>query len=141
MSENVNIVRGIYEAFAKGDIPYLMAALDDKVEWYEAEHITYWPGGAFIGPKAVLEGVLGRVPNDFDGLTINLRRVTGCGETVLAEARYLATAKATGKPIDAQVAHVWDFRDGKVVRFQQYTDTWQFAQATGVAPVEVALSK
>jgi hypothetical protein len=39
-----------------------------------------------------------------------------------------------GKPLDAEVAHVWDFRDGKVVRFQQYTDTWQFAQVTGITP-------
>src|SRR5262245_35545410 len=140
MSENVNTVRGIYEAFAKGDVSNLMAALDDKVEWHEAEHITYWPGGAFIGPQAVLEGVVARLPNDFDGFTIDVRRIIGCGETVLVEARYRATAKATGKPIDAQVAHVWDFRDGKVVRWQQYSDTWQFAQATGVAPVEVALT-
>jgi uncharacterized protein len=140
MSENVNTVRGIYEAFAKGDVSNLLAALDDKVEWHEAEHITYWPGGAFIGPQAVLEHVIARIPNDFDGFTIDVRRIIGCGETVLAEARYRATAKATGKPIDAQVAHVWDFRDGKVVRWQQYSDTWQFAQATGVAPLEVALS-
>jgi uncharacterized protein len=53
---------------------------------------------------------------------------------VLVEARYRATAKATGKPLDAQVAHVWDFRDGKVVRFQQYTDTWQFSEVTGIKP-------
>jgi uncharacterized protein len=138
MSDNVTTVRGIYEAFARGDVSILLAALDDKVEWHEAEHITYWPGGAFIGPQAVLAGVIGRIPNDFDGFTIDVRRIVGYGETVLAEARYRATAKATGKPIDAQVAHVWDFRDGKVVRWQQYSDTWQFAQATGVAPVEVA---
>jgi ketosteroid isomerase-like protein len=138
MSDNVTTVRGIYEAFARGDVSILLAALDDKVEWHEAEHITYWPGGAFIGPQAVLAGVIGRIPNDFDGFTIDVRRIVGYGETVLAEARYRATAKATGKPIDAQVAHVWDFRDGKVVRWQQYSDTWQFAQATGIAPVEVA---
>lgn len=43
--------------------------------------------------------------------------------------------RASGKRIDAQVAHVWDFRDGKVVRWQQYTDAWQFAQA-GFPPTE-----
>ena len=39
---------------------------------------------------------------------------------------------ATGKPLDAQVTHIWDFANGKITRFQQYTDTWQFAQLTGV---------
>ena len=76
----------------------------------------------------------------FDGFTIDVRRIVGFGETVLVEARYRATVKATGKALDAQVAHVWDLRDGKVVHWQQYSDTWQFAQATGVAPVEVSLA-
>jgi ketosteroid isomerase-like protein len=38
---------------------------------------------------------------------------------VVAEGRYRATVKATGKALDAQLAHVRVFRDGKVVRFQQ----------------------
>jgi hypothetical protein len=29
---------------------------------------------------------------------------------------------------------VWDFHDGKVVRWRQYSDTWQFADVTGVVP-------
>lgn len=55
--------------------------------------------------------------------------MVGCGETVLVEARYRATVKQTGKSLDALVAHVWDFRDGKAVRWQQYTGTGQFAEA------------
>jgi ketosteroid isomerase-like protein len=141
MADHVTTIRGVYDAFAKGDISALLGVLDDKVEWHEAEHITYWPGGAFIGPQAVVAGVIGRIPQDFDGFTIDVRRIVGCGETVLVEARYRASVKATGKTLDAQVAHIWDFRDGKVVRWQQYSDTWQFAQVTGVAPVEVARAR
>lgn len=62
--------------------------------------------------------------------------MVAAGDTVLVEGRYRATARATGKPFDAQVAHVYDLRDGKIARFQQYTDTWQFAQVTGAAPDE-----
>jgi ketosteroid isomerase-like protein len=138
MADNVATVRAVYEAFALGDITKLLAALDDRVEWYEAEHITYWPGGPFIGPQSVIEGVIARTPQDFDGLTIDVRRIVGCGETVVAEGRYRGTVKATGKALDAQLAHVWDFRDGKVVRFQQYSDTWQFAEVTGVSPANAS---
>ena len=63
-----------------------------------------------------------------------MTRIVGCGDTVLVDARYRATVKATGKPLDVHVAHIWDFRGGKAVRWQQYTDTWQFAQSTGVTP-------
>ena len=33
------------------------------------------------------------------------------------------TFKPTGKSMDTQVCHVWDIKDGKVTRFQQYVDT------------------
>jgi ketosteroid isomerase-like protein len=140
MADNATTIRNVYDGFARGDISVLLAALDDRVEWNEAEHFTYWPGGPFIGPQAVLAGVIGRLAEDIDGFAIEPRRIVAMDSTVLVEARYRGTAKATGRVIDAQVAHVWDLRDGRVVRFQQYTDTWQFAQVTGVTPAERLLA-
>jgi ketosteroid isomerase-like protein len=134
MADNVELVRGAYEALARGDIDSMLGILDENIEWNEAEHVTYWPGGPFVGPQAILHGVIARIPQDFDGFTIDVERIVGCGDTVLVEARYRATVIATGKPLDAEVAHIWDFRDGKVVRWQQYTDTWQFAEVTGLTP-------
>jgi hypothetical protein len=140
MADNATTIRGIYEAFARGDVPAVLGALHEQVEWNEAEHMTYWPGGAFIGPQAVVTGVFARIIQDIPNFSIDVRRIVAAGDAVLVEARYRGTVNATGKSLDAQVAHVWDLRDGKVVRFQQYTDTWQFAQATGVAPLERALA-
>lgn len=134
MADNVEVIRGAYEAFARGDVPAVLEALDENVEWNEAEHFPYWPGGPFIGPQAVVDGVFARIAEDFDNFTIDVKRVVGCGETVLVEARYRATVKQTGKPLDAQAAHVWDLRYGKAVRFQQYTDTWQYAEVMAFAP-------
>jgi ketosteroid isomerase-like protein len=138
MAENVDLVRGVYEAFARGDVGSVLAVLDDSIEWHQAEHVTNWPGGPFSGPQAVAEGVFARIPQDFDGFTIDVSRIVGCGDTVLVEARYKGTAKATGMELDAQVAHIWDFENGKVVHWQQYTDTWQFAEVTAVKPALAA---
>ena len=133
MTDNVALVQEAYDEFAKGDVGPLLSILGENIEWYEAEHFTYWPGGAFKGPEAVLEGVISRIPQDFENFTINIRRILACGDTVVVEARYQATStKSSGKPLNAQVAHIWDFEGDKVVRWQQYTDTRQFAQLTGV---------
>jgi ketosteroid isomerase-like protein len=140
MSDNAAIIRGVYDAFLRGDVTAVVAAMHAQIEWNEAEHITYWPGAPFIGPHAILTGVFARLPHDFDHFRIELSRLAAAGDTVLVEARYRAIAKATGKPLDAQAAHVWDLRDGKIVRFQEYCDTWQFAQVTGVTPVERSLT-
>lgn len=37
-------------------------------------------------------------------------------------------AQAIGEPLDCQFCHVWHFEDGQIVRFQQYTDTAQWAR-------------
>jgi uncharacterized protein len=39
------------------------------------------------------------------------------------EGRYTGKYKPTAKTMDTQVCHVFDIRDGKVTRFQQYVDT------------------
>jgi uncharacterized protein len=74
------------------------------------------------------------LPRDFEGFQVDVERICGFGDTILVEACYRATGRSTGRPLDAQVAHIWDFRDGKAIRWQQYTDTWQFAEVTGVTP-------
>jgi uncharacterized protein len=136
MADNVEFVQGLYEAFAEGDVPSVVAAMDPEIEWNEAEHITFWPGHPFIGPEAVVKGVFVRIPQTFgDTFRIEIARLLGCGSVVVMEGRYKGTVQATGKAIDLQVTHVWDLADGKIVKFQQYADTWQLAQATGETPV------
>jgi ketosteroid isomerase-like protein len=138
MTDRTEYVRSLYEAFARGDVGTVLAAFDPEIEWNEAEHVTFWPGSAFIGPEAVVEGVFMKIPETFgDTFRIDVDRVHGAGDTVVVEARYVGTIQSTGAPLSAQVAHVWDFRGDLIVKFQQYTDTWQFAEATGIKPVTV----
>jgi ketosteroid isomerase-like protein len=134
MASSLELVQSLYDAFAKVDVPTVLAAMDEQIEWHEAEHWAYWTGGPYIGPQAVLEGVFAPLGRDFDGFHVDIRRLVGCGDTVLAELRYRGTVKRTGKALDLQVAHVWDLRNGMVVRWQQYVDTWQAAQVMGVTP-------
>ena len=63
-----------------------------------------------------------------------MRRIVGAGDTVLVEARYRGTVKKTNQKFDVQAAHVWDVKNGKAVKFQQYTDTWKVAELTGFTP-------
>lgn len=129
---NLQVIQDLYGAFAKGDIETVLGSMDAKIEWSEAEGLVYDPGKAFVGPEEVLNGVFARIPGDFDGFTVTPSNFIDGGDTIVVEARYRGTWKATGNELDAQVAHVFEFRDGKIVRFQQYTDTAQFERVTGV---------
>ena len=69
--ENVNIVREMYAAFAKGDVSTVIAALDPQVQWWEAENLLYADGNPYIDPQAVLEGVFMRIGQEWEGYTLD----------------------------------------------------------------------
>lgn len=142
MSENERVIRQVYDAFARGDIAAALSHFHEDVEWSEAEHVSFWPGRAMVGHREVVDGLFAQIPEVF-GTTwrIDVQRLHDCGATVIMQGRYRGVARSTGRPLAPQVAHVWDLVDGKVARFQQYTDTWLFAVATGVEPVEAPLSR
>lgn len=130
MSENsVDLVRSMYEAFATGDVPTVVARMDPEIAWNEAENFPYADGNPYIGPDAVVEGVFARLENDWDGWTLEIKEYLDAGDTTVVTGRYRATHKQTGNAIDAQFVHVWKVRNGKAVSFQQYVDTAQVQQA------------
>jgi len=124
---NAELIRGLYEAFAAGDIPTVMGALDENISWTEAEGFPY--GGTYVGPVAVAENVFIKLGTEWDGFAVVPERIVDGGETVVGLGNYSGTFKETGKSMKVPFAHVWDIRDGKVVKFVQHTDTAMVAKA------------
>lgn len=133
MTDNVQIVKSLYEAFAKGDVAAVLGAMDDKIQWMEAEGFIYAAGNPYIGPGAVASGVFQRIMTDADNFAVTPSTFIGEGDTVVAQGRYTGRMRATGIAVNAQFAHVWRLRDGKITNFQQYTDTYQWMVAAGTA--------
>ena len=131
--ENVERIKALYEAFARGDIGAVVGLLDAQIVWNEAENLRYADGNPYVGPQAVLAGVFGRIGAEWDGFSATPDELLGSGDKVVSLGRYRGTCKATSKRADAQFVHVFQLRDGKVVRFQQYTDTAQFRDVMGGA--------
>jgi len=78
-----------------------------------------------------LAGVFARLGGEWDGFAVNEEDLIDAGDTIVTLGRYGGAPKATGKKINAQFAHVWRFKNGKIVAFQQYTDTLQAMLAMG----------
>ena len=129
--ETVGIVSSVYDAFAKGDVPTVLGAMDPQIEWNEAENFPYADKNPYIGPTAILEGVFARLGSEWEYFKLALEEILDAGDTVVSRGRYDAQYKKTGTKISAQFVHVWKLRNGKVVKFQQYADTLQVAKAIG----------
>ncbi|HEX8423174.1 MAG TPA: nuclear transport factor 2 family protein [Pyrinomonadaceae bacterium] len=130
--ENVESIRGIYEAFGKGDVPSVLGQMDQGIEWREAENFIYADRNPYVGPQAVLEGVFMRLGSEWDDFTVTPEEWLDAGNHVVVLGTYTGRHKESGREVRAQFAHVWGVKAGRVVRFQQYTDTKQFAEVVAV---------
>ncbi len=127
---NVEIIEGLYEAFAAGDGGAVLATFSPDIVWNEAESNSLADGNPYIGPMAVAEGVFGRIGQEWETFTLTDQTIYAVGDDmVLATGRYRGTHATTGKSINAQHVHLWWFEDGMITRFQQYVDTKQLADA------------
>jgi uncharacterized protein len=131
--ENVDLIRAIYDGFAAGDVPGIVALMSPDMVWNEAENFPYADGNPYRGPNAILGGVFARLGSEWDGFAAVPEEFLDAGDNVVVLGRYRGTFKATGLAMDAQLAHVWRVADGKATAFQQYTDTLQAARVTGAA--------
>jgi hypothetical protein len=59
-------------------VPTLLALLDEKVDWTEAE--GFFTRGTYVGPDAVVEGVFVPLATEIDGFSAVPDEILGCGE-------------------------------------------------------------
>ncbi len=116
-----DIIKGLYQAFACGDVAGVLAAFAPGIEWTEAEGFPY--AGTYKGSDAILGGVFMRLATEWEGFAAVPQEFIAQGETVVSLGEYSGKHKATGKSFRAPFVHVWRLQDGKIHRFQQHTDT------------------
>jgi outer membrane protein assembly factor BamB len=130
MTPSITFVRGLYDAFAAGDVPRFLSHLDPAVRWSEAEGFPYAKGNPYIGPDAIVAGVFQPLLSDWLDFRVEVVELVGGPEVVTMFGRYKATHARTKKALDVQCAHTWWLRGDKVVRFQQMVDTAAVAAAS-----------
>jgi ketosteroid isomerase-like protein len=125
---NLAVVQKMYRALARKDLAAVRELFLPEIEWIQN---AGFPGGSRqIGADAVLQGVFVRFGAEWSDWQANVDQWLDAGETVVALGEYRGTFKATGKSTNAAFAHVYDVREGRIVRFRQYADTAVVRDAT-----------
>lgn len=127
MQSELDVIRGMYSAFARGDVASVLATLAPQIVWIEAEGFP--SAGTYTTPDAVLHKVFMRLAAEWEAFTAAPHQYVCQDQTVVAIGEYSGTWKATGKAFKAPFAHVWRLRGTRVVGFQQFTDTAVVQQA------------
>jgi hypothetical protein len=119
--DNVDVVKGAYDAFARGDIQGLIGLLDESVEWRVPDSLPF--GGTYRGHED-MGRFFSQLPEHFEELQVEPEEYVDAGDgLVIARGRHRGRGKATGRELESEFAMFWTVRDGKAVRFHEYQDS------------------
>jgi ketosteroid isomerase-like protein len=125
---NVEIVQRIYAAFARRDIPAILAMLSPDVEWGEPPNPFNPAGGTRRGHEGFLEWIeIGRQSEDI--VVLEPRKMLVDDDSVAVVGFMRCRAITTGKEYESDFVHVVTLEAGKVAKFQEFFDTYAAGEA------------
>lgn len=119
---NIEVIKGIYDAFLKGDIEHILNQLGPKISWFNAGG----PNVLYSGQRNDRAGVakfFSTLAETVDVLGFEPKEYTSAGNNVAAFGTFSARAKSTGKTFSYEWAMWWTLESGKIVEYRSYTDT------------------
>jgi ketosteroid isomerase-like protein len=128
VNRNYEAIKAHYAASDRRDVEAMMAPITEETRWTEMAGFPY--AGTYVGSGAIVAGVFKRISEEWDDYTFSLERLIDGGKAIVGIGTYSGRYKKTGKAMTARVVHVWDMEDGRVVNFEQFTDTRMVAEAT-----------
>src|SRR5215207_8464194 len=108
--ENVEVVRGIYDALARGDLystPVYQEHEGAPQVWHETLSL-------------------------FGEVDVEVEQLIDAADHVLAVIREREVGRTSGAPVEATHLAVWTLADGKVIKSQVFDDRQQALEAAGL---------
>src|SRR5436190_18839774 len=121
--ENVEIVRGIYEAVARRDGVTPFEVYSEDIVWDISNSAR-----AALNPKPIYHGHEGVREAWRDGVSafrevdLEVEDLVDAGDRVLASIQERDVGRASGARVEANHFAVWTLADGKVTRLQVFDD-------------------
>ena len=125
---NVDLARSLYAAFARRDLAAILAVLSPDVEWTEPENPFNPTAGMHRGHDGFLEWAnIGNASEEI--LALDVKRFLADGDTVAAVGWIKCRARQTGRIYESDFVHIIVVAGGRVVRFQEFFDTYAAGEA------------
>jgi ketosteroid isomerase-like protein len=118
----------LYAAFHEGDIHAIVTTLHPEVQWGEPDNPFNPCAGTRHGHSGFLEWV--RIGRDAEDILVLDPRQFLAGDNTVAVVGYTkCLARSTGRTYETDFVHVMTFDRGRIVRFQEFFDTYVAGEA------------
>jgi uncharacterized protein len=125
----MEIVRELYEAFARGDVDTALASFDPDVV-VDASHRV---DGRVGRGHAELITILGEWMNTWDDWREEVEEMRDAGDRVLVISTQRARGKGSGVAWENRFAMLYEVRSGRIARWTIYDDLTEGLKAAGLS--------
>jgi ketosteroid isomerase-like protein len=137
-AENVEAIRRVYAAMARGDFWAAREVFDPEIVWEWSSSLSGLTGvAAYHG----IEGVEAATRDFFkawDWYSQEAEEFIEIGNDVLVITRTHARMKGSEREVEGRAAELWTFRGSKVVRHKSYDSPAEALEAAGLADKQAA---
>jgi uncharacterized protein len=117
--ENIAIIQRVYDAMKNRDATVMQELFAEDVVVRQSPEVPW--GGEYEGMDGAFTFFLKLVEHIESQVTTE--SLFAAGDHVVQTGRTRGKVLENGASLDIPEVHVWELRDGKIVRFQVYIDT------------------
>jgi len=126
---NVKLIQAVYEAFGRGDVPFIAGSVHAEARWDFNVTSSDVPWHVPVTGPAEVPKFLAAFVGNVELEAFEPKQFIASGDDVVAHIRIVYTVKCTGKRVDQEQLHWWTTRDGKITRLRHFEDTAQVLRA------------
>ncbi len=131
MSEkNVDVLRGTYAEWAKGNLKAGFELLDPRVVYVNRPGLLE---EATCYGRAEMRHWMREFLSAWDRYEAHATEFIPAGDSVVVAVRQVAAGRGSGVPTEAGIFHVWSFRGERVIRLETVPDRAEALQAAGLS--------
>ncbi len=130
MTDRLAVVRDGYDAFNRGDIEAALEGLHPQVEWHT--YIVPGPGGGVYRGHDGVRELWTDARRTFGEFRNVPEQILAAGEQVLAYVSVEGVGARSGAAVQARIAHVFTFRDEKILSVRSFGDRDEARRAAGL---------
>ena len=131
--KNKEVVTELYRCFRQQDVERFPQLCSPSIIWQQNRG---FPGeGTHQGPSAVLNKVFKSFNIEWQRWYFVIERMLDAGEDIVVLGYFSGIKRDTKEHFKLAASHIYSFKHGKVVKFQQYTNEQSIVQQTSTDAV------